>query len=371
MDPHSAIMDGSRVKPRLTQKLRMSPTRYEPIARLAAGGMAEVWKGRAIFQDGGSHPVAIKRVLPHLATEDMYRSMFEDEARLGMVLRHENVVRVYDARHVGGTYIMIMELVDGTSLKGLLDVAHARGAPMPVPSALYVGWQLAKALEYAHSATVDGKPLGIIHRDVSPHNLLLGRNGDVKLADFGLADASVHSTHLGEGMLGGKLGYLAPEMIRDEASTSQIDIFALGIVLWEMLCGRRLFQGATDAETVQAVARCDVPRASQFNRHVTDDLEELLRAILAPDPRKRIASAAECAGRLEVLIHRIDPDVSQRDVALLVGLHLATQKDKSSVPDAVAELLAQELALFSQQGDGGNLLELGAQALDPDSFFTG
>ncbi len=366
-------MDGSRVKPRLTQKLRMAPTRYVPTARLASGGMAEVWKGLAQFEDGGSHPVAIKRVLPDLASQELYRAMFQDEARLGMALRHPNIVRVYDARDVGGTFIMIMELVDGCSLKSLLDRAHERGAPMPVASALHVAWLLARALEYAHQAT-DGndEPMGIIHRDVSPHNLLLAKNGDVKLADFGLADASVHSTHLGDGVLGGKLGYLAPEIIRQEPSTPQIDIFAIGIVLWEMLCGRRLFHGRTDAETVQAVARCEVPRARQFNRKVTADLEELLDAILAPDPRHRVASAAECAARLAVMIKRIDPGVGARDVALLVGLHLATQRQEQQVvPAAVAELLAQELALFSQQAAGGTEIDLGATPLDPDSFFSG
>lgn len=365
-------MDGSGVKARLTQRLRQAPTRYEPVARLAAGGMAEVWKGLARFADGGTHPVAIKRVLPQLSSQDMYRTMFEDEARLGMALRHNNIVRVYDARDVGGTFIMIMELVDGTSLKGLLDAAFERGAPMPAATALYIGWQLAKALEYAHTATDDdGESLGIIHRDVSPHNLLLARAGDVKLADFGLADANVHSTQLGDGLLGGKLGYLAPEIIRQEPSTPQIDVFALGIVIWEMLCGRRLFQGKTDAETVQAVARCEVPKARAFNRGVTPDVEELLGALLASDPSQRITTAAESAARLEVLIKRIDARVSGRDVALLVGLHLASRRQKDEVPQAVAELLAQELAVFSEQAQGGQLLDMGAEPLDPDSFFTG
>src|SRR5690606_24356219 len=181
------------------------------------------------------HPVAIKRVLPELAGQPVFRSMFEDEARLGMALRHDNIVRVFDARDVGGTFIMIMELVDGTSLKDLLARAHVRRAPMPVPTAPPVARELARALDYAHTARDEqGRRLGIVHRDVSPHNLLLGRGGRVKLADFGLADASVHETQLDDGMLGGKLGYLAPEIIRQEPTSHQIDIFALGIVLWEM-----------------------------------------------------------------------------------------------------------------------------------------
>lgn len=361
------------VRRALTLNLRRAPTRYEPTSRIAAGGMAEVWKADAVFEEGGRHPVAIKRVLPQLAGDKLYRSMFEDEARLGMALRHPNIVRVYDARDVGGTYIMIMELVDGTSLKGLLDVAHARQAGMPVPTALFIAWQLARALDYAHGATDEsGESLGIIHRDVSPHNLLLGRDGAVKLADFGLADANVHSTQLGDGVLGGKLGYLAPEIIRQEPSTPKIDVFALGIVLWEMLCGRRLFVGASDAETVQAVARCEVPRASEFNRRVTAEVEELLDRILESDTGTRVSTAAECAAHLELLIQRIDSRVGPRDVALLVGLHLASEANRPpEVPPAVAELLAQELAAFSEQGEGGgglDILDTGAQPLDPDFF---
>jgi len=363
-------MGGSDVRHRLTTKLRRAPTRYSPLERLAAGGMAEVWRGDAIFEDGGRYPVAIKRVLPELAKQPLYRSMFQDEARLGMALRHPNIVRVYDARDVGGTFIMIMELVDGTSLKGLLEQAHARKAPMPVASALYIAGQLARALEYAHQATdASGQPLGIIHRDVSPHNLLLSRSGEVKLADFGLADASVHSTQLGDGMLGGKLGYLAPEIIQQQPSTPSIDLFALGIVLWEMICGRRLFEGASDAETVQAVARCEVPSATRYNRGVTRGVDAFLRTILDPDPRARFPTAADAAHALAHLIQQVDPEVGPRDVGLLVGLFLATKRrrEKAAVPAAFTDLLAQELAAFSEPASSET--DLGALPLDPNSFL--
>lgn len=357
---------------RLTTRLRRAPTRYEPRTRLAAGGMAEVWRADAVFEDGERHPVAIKRVLPTLAAQELYRSMFEDEARLGMSLSHPNIVRVYDARDVGGTYLMIMELVDGISLKGLLARAHRRNAAMPVATALHIALQLAKALEYAHTATdAEGRHLGVIHRDVSPHNLLLGRGGEVKLADFGLADASVHQTHLGDGMLGGKLGYLAPEIVRARPTTHSVDLFALGIVLWEMLCGRRLFHGETDGDTVRAVGRCDVPPARAFNRGVSDRVERFLREILAPRPEERTPSAARAVGRLEELIADVDPGVGPRDVALLVGLHLATERVRTpAAPEALAMLLAQELEAFAEAAavDGG---PLGATPLDPDSFLLG
>jgi eukaryotic-like serine/threonine-protein kinase len=356
---------------RLSTRLRRAPTRYEPKGRIAAGGMAEVWRADAIFEDGERHPVAIKRVLPKLAQKELYRSMFEDEARLGMLLRHPNIVRVYDARDISGTFIMIMELVDGTSLRALLERAHARQAPMPVASALFVARELAKSLDYAHNATdPEGRALGIVHRDVSPHNLLLSRHGAVKLTDFGLANASLHKTQLSDGMLGGKLAYLAPEIMREQAGTYRIDLFALGIVLWEMLCGRRLFAGKTDADTVYAVGRCQVPPARAFNRGVSEPVEEFLREILAAKPDQRTPSAAHAVARLDALIAAIDPRVGPRDVALLVGLHLASEARKSDEPVGIFGLLEQELAAFAEaaQGDGD---PIGAVPLDPDSFLGG
>lgn len=352
---------------RLSTKFRRAPTRYVPLVRLASGGMAEVWKGNAIFESGDKHLVAIKRVLPQLAKDPTYRGMFEDEARLGMLLRHPNIVRVHDAREVGGTYIMIMELVDGTSLKAILERAHARAACMPPATALFVARQLASALAYAHAACEpSGRPLGIIHRDVSPHNLLLGKDGSVKLADFGLADASVHSTQLGGGMLGGKLGYLAPEIIEEQPSTPQIDVFAVGIVLWEMLAGRRLFHGEDDVGTVRAVGKCEVMPPSRFNRRATPELDAVVMRVLDRDPKKRTPGAEALVADLDAIIARIDPNVSQRDVALVVGLHLATEPAPPQ-PSAAASAAAfmEELDAFVATGGAA---DLGAAPLDPDLF---
>lgn len=352
---------------RISTRLRRAPTRYSPVALIARGGMAEVWKADAVFETGESHLVAIKRVLPQLAADPLYRSMFEDEARLGMLLRHPNIVRVYDARDVGGTFIMVMELVEGTSLKTMLDRAHARQAAMPVAAALHVGRELAKALAYAHEAIgPEGRRLGIIHRDVSPHNLLLGKQGAVKLTDFGLADASVHHTQLGAGMLGGKLGYLAPEIIEQKPATPSIDIFAVGIVLWEMLCGRRLFHGADDAGTVKAVARCEVPPPSSISRKVTPAVDAVVLRALARDPAKRTPTAKALSEDLDRAVASVDRGVSHRDVSLLVNLHLATEPAPAAAPSAVgALLLAQELDAFvTAAGD------LGSMPLDPDLFGT-
>jgi serine/threonine protein kinase len=351
---------------RLTVRLRQSQTRYKPVSLIAAGGMAEVWRGEATLSDGEVVPVAIKRVLPNM--DAGFRQMFMDEARLGMLLAHPNIVRVYDARDVGGTYIMIMELVDGDTLKGVTDRAMARRAPMPVPLALHIARELSRALGYAHDALDEqGKPLGIIHRDVSPHNLLLGVDGAVKLTDFGLADASVNQTARAEGMVGGKLGYLAPELIHQKPSDHRIDVFAVGICLWELLAGRRLFQGDSDAETVRAVARCEIPSLMDINAQVPAEVEQVVRGILHPDPEQRYQTGHDAAQALDALVAWLDPDVGPDDVALVTSINRRVKakiEPPKLEPIGLADLLANELEQFQEKASD----DRGEAPLDPSSF---
>ncbi len=354
---------------RLSTRLRRAPTRYVPVAPLASGGMAEVWRADALFEDGGSHPVAIKRVLPALAHEDLFRSMFLDEARLGMLLRHRNIVRVYDAREIAGVLIMVMELVDGMSLRALLEAAHARQAQMPVPVALHVLRELGRALAYTHAAVDQaGQHLGIIHRDVSPHNVLLSRSGTVKLTDFGLANASVHETARSTDLVGGKLGYLAPEVVLRQPAGPAIDVFAAGIVLWEMLAGRALFSADDDAETVRNVVRLDIPRLSTLNPRVPPEVDDLAARLLDRRMDRRLSSAAMLVEELDRIVPDVDPRVGARDVALVVGLHLAeASRAKPAATPGVAELLAQELDVFVRQTTGLDY-DIGAEPLDPADF---
>ncbi|MFK8002379.1 MAG: serine/threonine-protein kinase [Polyangiales bacterium] len=344
----------------LTTQLRRAPTRYRPIKRLAVGGMAEVWTAEAILEDGTRHEVAIKRVLPEMGAP-MYRAMFEDEARLGMLLRHPNIVRVYDARDVGGTYIMVMELVDGDSLKGFLDPAHERGAFMPLAAALYIGRELARALEYCHTAKdASGESMNIIHRDVSPHNLLLGRDGSVKLTDFGLAEANVVTDRE---MMGGKLGYLAPEIVSRGEMGPGTDVFALGIVLWEMLAGRPLFLGDNDKATVQNVARCEIPSLHDFNPGVPASVDMLLSRVLVADPAQRL-SASIIAGALDRALE--GTSVGPKDVSLMVGMHLAKKRrvEKTDIMASIGlAMLEQELQEFAAQAGGD-------APLDPNEFAS-
>jgi serine/threonine protein kinase len=300
-------------------EFRRGHARYVPTGRLAAGGMAEVWRGKAEFKDGHIEPIAIKRVLPALATNTLYRRMLEDEARLGMLLRHPNIVRVYDAREVRGSYILIMELVDGPSLRELSQQLRELGMRPSVRSALHMASELARALVYTHEAIDEwGRDLCIVHRDVSPHNVLIGSDGRVKLMDFGLANSSSNLAERDVGMIGGKFGYLSPELVLAQQSSHLLDLFALGVVLWETLTGKRLFQGTDDGETVRNVARCEVPPASSLNPDVPVELDMLLGALLTRDPALRYQSARNLVADLLFVSSLLGPGDAQRETAALV-----------------------------------------------------
>ena len=295
---------------------------YKPQAIIGKGGMAEVWRSDAIFDDGVVESVAVKRIRDGLETE-VFVSMFEDEARLGRFLVHPNLVRMFDVTVVEGARSMVMELIDGDSLKGLAEASRASGGELPMGVALYVMRELARGLAYAHSVTDErGEPLGVVHRDVSPHNVLLGLRGQVKLADFGLADAKTHRTTRDPHMVGGKFGYLAPEVVKQQPSNHQVDVFAMGIVLFETLAGRRLFHHEDDRETVLRVMRCEVPRLSEVGVRAPDAVQRLLDGLLAPDPAARIPDANVAARELEVAIRAVGQPAGPREIAKVVEAHL-------------------------------------------------
>lgn len=355
----------SKPQPNLSTRLRRAPTRYEPTKRIAVGGMAEVWRANAIFDDGGLYPVAIKRVIPSIGGQ-MFRAMFLDEARLGMLLRHPNIVRVYDARDIDGTYIMVMELVDGQSLRSLTRVAQSENRSMGIPLAAWIAQEVAKALAYAHRARdAAGRGLGIVHRDVSPQNILLGVNGEVKLADFGLADATVHEHVRAEDMIGGKIAYLAPEVLRGEGGDHRTDLFALGVVLWEMLAGRRLFFGDNDAHTIRQIAKCEVPPLADLVSG-GDEADTLIRRLVTRNPDDRIHDAAILASQLRHWIRRKQWEVGPEDVATAVRAYRAEKSRMSQVPP-VFTLLAEELEKFAE-ATADTPFDLGASPLDPASF---
>jgi serine/threonine protein kinase len=326
--------------------------------------MAEVWRANAVFDNGDSYPVAIKRVIPSMQ-DPRFRAMFRDEARLGMLLRHPNIVRVYDARDIDGTYIMIMELVDGESLRSMTGRAGGGSEPVPVPLAFRIMHQVALGLSYAHRATdARGRPLGIVHRDVSPQNVLLGTNGAVKIADFGLADAAVHRHVRSEDVVGGKLAYLAPEVVRGGKVDLRCDLFALGVVLWEVVSGRRLFVGDNEAQTITNIMRCEVPRLRD-EQPDAEALDAIIGRLVTLSPDERFRNARTLVAELERLMHAHGWTVGAPEVAAAVQQSRSTRLGAAS--DAVARLLTEELDKFAEL-TASSLSDVGAEPLDPSRF---
>jgi eukaryotic-like serine/threonine-protein kinase len=295
---------------------------YRPIELIGRGGMADVWRSEAIFDDGAAEPVAIKRIRDHLDAA-VFAPMFDDEVRLGRFLVHPNLVRMYDASRIDGAQAMVMELVDGDSLKGITERAGRGELAVPLGLTLYVMRELANGLAYAHAVCDEwGDPIRVIHRDVSPHNVLLSRKGQVKLADFGLADARTHRVARDPHMVGGKFGYLAPEVVKQKPSDHRVDVFAMGIVLFETLVGRRLFQHEDDRETVMQVLRCEVPRLVDVDVRAPEQVQVLLDRLLEPDPDARIPDAAHAAREIQAVIDAVGEPVGSAQIAELVEAHL-------------------------------------------------
>jgi serine/threonine-protein kinase len=285
---------------------RRGLARYVPVARIAVGGMGEIWRGKACFPDNYVEEVAIKRMLPWLSENELYRLMLEDEARLGMLLKHDNIVRVYDAR-LQGTFILVMEYVEGRSLAQVLGRMGKREMQMPLAASLCVARSLVSALTYAHEALDEfGRELGVIHGDVSPHNVLVSVRGHVKLMDFGLARTSANLANRDPKKVSGKPGYVAPELVSRHEASQLNDLFSLGIVFWECLTGRRLFKGKNPVEDIRLVRRCDVPEPSRYNAAVTPELDALVTRMLAKYPEDRHQSARAVARDLEPIMNRLE-----------------------------------------------------------------
>jgi serine/threonine-protein kinase len=251
--------------------------------RIGKGGMAEVYRATYSPEGGFEKQVAVKRVLPAISAVPEFVEMFREEAHLCALLAHPNVVQVLDAGRFKDTYILTMEFVDGASLG---EVMRRRRAPLPLSVATYVASELAAALGYIHGRTTsEGAPLHLVHQDVNPPNVLLSRNAEVKLADFGVAHAATRST-VQEGRIFGKIAYLAPEQAAGGALDGKTDLFALGLTLYEMVVGARAFPAKT-VEELHPLHHRSVPRASTVRPEIPAALDELIGALLSMQPSQR------------------------------------------------------------------------------------
>jgi len=290
---------------------------YELVRRLAAGGMAEIFLARQQGLEGFEKELVIKRILPHLASEVGFIRMFLDEARIAARLNHPNIAQIFNLGAQGGTYFIAMEYVEGRDLRGVWKLCEQRGEPMPPNIACFIISQCAAALHHAHKATNrQGKPLGIVHRDVSPQNILVADTGAIKVVDFGIAKAADSSTHTRAGVLKGKFAYMSPEQAAGQKIDRRTDIFALGTVLHELLTGKRLFKRDTDVSTLSAVGECRIERPSNLYEDLPEDLDDVVLKSLRRNPKDRYQTSEEFQLALEqwVLEHQLpsgEPAVAQ------------------------------------------------------------
>ena len=276
---------------------------YALWGEIASGGMASVHYGRLIGPSGFSRAVAVKRLHRRHAEDNEFVSMFLDEARVAARIRHPNVVATLDVVSSNGELLIVMEYVAGETLARLIGAAVGRGHPMPFPVAASIVEQLLRGLQAAHEARgEDGQALNLVHRDISPQNILVGIDGVARVLDFGVAKAATQVQTTERGRIKGKLGYMAPEQLKGESCDRRADIFAAGIVLWESLTGRRLFRGSDIAEVVHKVTETDVPPPSAVTPSVPVEVEAVVMRALQRDPAERYASAREFADALEAAI---------------------------------------------------------------------
>jgi serine/threonine protein kinase len=275
--------------------------RYQLLCPIAAGGMATVWAARVQGAGSFQKPVALKLMLPHLARDDRFVTMFMDEAMLAANIQSPHVVGTYDLGHDDETLYMAMELVLGMTLRDLLMSATDAKKEIPIDVALSLIVQMARGLTDAHEAKgATGDPLGIIHRDVSPHNVLLGLDGRARLSDFGIARAVQRQSRTETGEVKGKLSYFAPEQLKADDLDQRVDVFALGIVAWEALAGRRLFEGDNPLQLAFRIANDPIPRVDAARPDVPARIADVIEHALTRDREKRCQTARAFVDALQV-----------------------------------------------------------------------
>ncbi|MCW5790992.1 MAG: serine/threonine protein kinase [Polyangiaceae bacterium] len=296
---------------------------YQVLERLGAGGMAEVFSALKLGPHGFAKPVALKCMLPELAAEPRFVAMFCDEARVMARLQHPCLVQILDFGEVDGRLYMALEHIDGLSCAKLLRAVAAKRQALPPSAVLFVADQVLAGLGYAHErCDEDGRPLLLVHRDVSPGNILVGRGGEVKLTDFGILKGATLSRRTLPGELKGKLGYMSPEQVVGGEVDARSDLFTLGIVLAELLLGRPLFPGSSEMEVLDRICRGDLSVITRHGRHLPPLLKELLVRALAQDPRDRFESARHFREATDEAARALGLGVSAAELAPWVASEL-------------------------------------------------
>jgi serine/threonine protein kinase len=312
---------------------------YELLRKIAAGGMAEIFLAKQTGISGFERMLVIKRILPHLAENKEFITMFLDEARIAAQLNHPNVVQIYDlgrlptegqGRHQDSYYIA-MEYIHGEDIRKIYNQEVQRSARIPFEYASHIIGQAAAGLDYAHrKVDINGQALGLVHRDISPQNLLVTYDGHIKIVDFGVAKAANKMAQTRSGVLKGKYSYMSPEQAQGMKIDSRTDIFALAVVLYEITCGVRLFKRENELETLHAVIACEVTPPSKLDPGYPAELEKIVMKALSKNPARRYQAAGDFARDLDEYSQSVSKALTARDVA-------------GYMQDLFADKLAEEL----------------------------
>ncbi|MCB9253149.1 MAG: protein kinase [Bdellovibrionaceae bacterium] len=322
--------------------------KYLLLERLATGGMAEVYRAKASGAGGFEKQLAIKRIIPSYAENDEFRRMFEYEARLSSLLNHANIVHVYDFVKSGDTYLLALEFVDGKNLRQVVNKAKKANFALPIEFGVYVINEVCKGLDYAHNLKdgYQGKHLNVIHRDMSPQNIMISYDGAVKIVDFGIAKARDRVDETRSGVIKGKFGYMSPEQASGQEIDHRSDIFSTVIILYELLVNRRLFASENDMATLKRIQECIVQRPSLLNPKVNNILEKLLLKGLTKDRSLRYQQAGELQQKLQEYLNKYHGSFNQNSVQ-----HIMTKLFRAEMEQEKRRLeqVYQQSIPYSQQ----------------------
>ncbi|MBL4634776.1 MAG: serine/threonine protein kinase, partial [Kofleriaceae bacterium] len=290
--------------------------KYYLLERINVGGMAEVFRAKHFGVEGFERLVAVKRILPSIAEDKEFIAMFIDEAKIAVMLNHANIAQVFDLGQENGAYYIALEHIHGRDLRAIFDRNRDQGNPMPVPQACFISMKVCEGLDYAHNKRDEtGRDLKLVHRDVSPQNVLVSFDGEVKIIDFGIAKAAGKGSQTQAGILKGKFGYMSPEQVRGLPVDRRSDVFACGIVLYELLTGERLFVGESDFSTLEKVRNVEILPPSTYNRKIQPELERIVLKALAKDVEDRYQNAIDLHDELQAFVYTSGEFYSRKDLA--------------------------------------------------------
>ncbi len=358
--------------------------RYELLHRIAKGGMGEIFLAKARGAGGFEKNVILKTILPHLAEEEEFITKFLDEGRIVVQLIHGNIVPVFDMGEQDGAYFIAMEYVPGRDLREVIQRLAITRECLPVDLALFVGSEISKGLDYAHRKTDEsGVSLGIIHRDISPSNVLISSDGEVKLIDFGIARAAGRLSKTVSGRIQGKFCYMSPEQASGKPMDARSDVFSAGITIYEMLTGFRPFEGTTDLESLDLVRRCEFDSPSTLNAEIPEEVDAIVQKALALDPQDRYPSAEKLQVEILQYLYSTGTSPTSSDVARFLhgafpeGLERLELKSARGTPNGsknqklnLNDALEQELDRMMNPGIQADIDAHSTTAIKPHGAFT-